>query len=238
MLRLEEEDIYAGIATSGSGGGGGGGGSSTKYGASIDNFLGDVDSNGVLQKPSEQVDLVFTGVKGLSGSALKSRFLSIFFLVKSVSFPDLETIDGDNALESAFEGGIIDGSGHSYAGLTSISFPKLRTISGNFAFQRTFYTQHGITGVEFPSLSSLTGYRAFQYCFYANAHLTSISFPALKSDSFGTRTNQFNNMLQSVTGCTVHFPSNLQSVIGSWSDVSAGFGGTNTTVLFDLPATE
>jgi hypothetical protein len=45
-------------------------------------------------------------------------------------------------------------------------------------------------------------------------------------------------MLPGVTGCTVHFPSNLQSVIGSWADVTEGFGGTNTTVLFDLPATE
>lgn len=25
---------------------------------------------------------------------------------------------------------------------------------------------------------------------------------------------------------------------GAWTDVTAGFGGTNTTVLFDLPATE
>ena len=45
-------------------------------------------------------------------------------------------------------------------------------------------------------------------------------------------------MLSGVTGCTVHFPSNLQSVIGSWTSVSAGFSGTNTTVLFDLTATE
>ena len=44
-------------------------------------------------------------------------------------------------------------------------------------------------------------------------------------------------MLRGVTGCTVHFPSNLEAVIGSWSDVTNGFGGTNTTVLFDLPAT-
>ena len=44
-------------------------------------------------------------------------------------------------------------------------------------------------------------------------------------------------MLSGVTGCTVHFPSNLESVIGSWSDVTDGFDGTNTTVLFDLPAT-
>jgi hypothetical protein len=64
-----------------------------------------------------------------------------------------------------------------------------------------------------------------------------MSFPALTSTSFGSYTNQFNNMLRMVTGCTVHFPSNLQSVIGSWSDITAGFGGTNTVVSFDLPAT-
>jgi hypothetical protein len=65
-----------------------------------------------------------------------------------------------------------------------------------------------------------------------------LSFPALKTTSFGSYTNQFADMLSGVTGCTVHFPSNLQAVIGSWSDVTSGFGGTNTTVLFDLPATE
>jgi len=45
-------------------------------------------------------------------------------------------------------------------------------------------------------------------------------------------------MLSGCSNVTVHFPSNLQSVIGSWYDVQNGFGGTNTTVLFDLPATE
>ena len=45
-------------------------------------------------------------------------------------------------------------------------------------------------------------------------------------------------MLRGVTGCTVHFPSNLESVIGSWSSVTNGFGGTDTVILFDLPLTE
>lgn len=67
--------------------------------------------------------------------------------------------------------------------------------------------------------------------------IQTLSFPALNSTSFGSYTNQFNYMLKGVTGCTVHFPSNLQSVIGSWSSVTSGFSGTNTTVLFDLPAT-
>ena len=68
--------------------------------------------------------------------------------------------------------------------------------------------------------------------------LMSVSFPALTSQSFGASTNQFSGMLSMDEGVTVHFPSNLQSVIGDWSDVKNGFGGTNTTVLFDLPATE
>ena len=93
-----------------------------------------------------------------------------------------------------------------------------------------------LTSVDLSSLTTISGmgmYRAFYNC----TSLKSLSFPALTSTSFGSYTNQFNSMLSGVTGCTVHFPSNLQSVIGSWSDVTAGFGGTNTTVLFDLPAT-
>lgn len=72
---------------------------------------------------------------------------------------------------------------------------------------------------------------------FAGTSITTVSLPALKSTSFGSYTNQFDYMLKNVTGCTVHFPSNLQSVIGSWTSVTSGFGGTNTTVLFDLPAT-
>jgi hypothetical protein len=87
-------------------------------------------------------------------------------------------------------------------------------------------------------LAEISGASAMHNTFYACTALTSVEFPALKSTSFGSYTNQFNSMLSGVTGCTVHFPSNLESVIGSWSSVTAGFGGTNTTVLFDLSATE
>ena len=95
----------------------------------------------------------------------------------------------------------------------------------------------GITTVTLTSLSSVTEHNACRSMFQGCTSLTSLSFPALNSNSFGSSTSQFGNMLGGVTGCTVHFPSNLQSVIGSWTSVTSGFGGTNTTVLFDLPAT-
>ena len=95
------------------------------------------------------------------------------------------------------------------------------------------------------SLTNVSGFAALsdlgrEACeeMFKNSGVTTLSFPALKSTSFGSRTDQFKNMLSGVTGCTVHFPSNLQAVIGSWADVTSGFGGTNTTVLFDLPQTE
>ena len=100
-----------------------------------------------------------------------------------------------------------------------------------------FYNCTNLTSVDLSSLTTLSGSQAMSQAFYGCTGLTSLSFPALTSTSFGSYTNQFNSMLSGVTGCTVHFPSNLQSVIGSWSSVTAGFGGTNTTVLYDLPAT-
>ena len=118
----------------------------------------------------------------------------------------------------------------------AIIFPKLKVIETQ-AFYSAFFGCSALEEQTFPVLDTLWD-RGLQYAFYYCSSLRSLSFPALKSNSFSTYTNVFNNMLSNVTGCTVHFPSNLQSVIGSWADVTAGFGGTNTTVLFDLPATE
>lgn len=137
-------------------------------------------------------------------------------------------ISGDQACSSTFD---------SCVAMTSADLSALTTISGEEGCWAMFINCTRLTSVLLSSLSSITGARACRRMF-ANTGLTSLSFPALTSNSFGSYTNQFNEMLLSVTGCTVHFPSNLQSVIGSWQDVIDGFGGTNTTVLFDLPATE
>ena len=64
--------------------------------------------------------------------------------------------------------------------------------------------------------------------------LQQLYFASLNPNSFGTNVRQFANMLKNINGCTVHFPARIQSVIGAWTDVTNGFGGTNTVVLFDL----
>ena len=145
------------------------------------------------------------------------------------SLPENATDVGNYALSRAFYG---------CTSLTSVDLSSLTTISGNRALGYAFSGCTSLTSVDLSSLTTISGNYALYYAFYGCTGLTSLSFPSLISTAFGSYTNQFNNMLYGVTGCTVHFPSNLQSVIGSWSDVTNGFGGTSTTVLFDLPATE
>jgi len=144
------------------------------------------------------------------------------------SLPSNATDLGQYAMYSAFQ---------DCTGLTSVDLSSLTTISGDYAMNNAFYDCTGLTSVDLSSLTTISGSYVMRYTFQGCTKLTTLSFPSLISTGFGSNKNQFNNMLQNVSGCTVHFPSNLQSVIGSWSSVTSGFGGTNTTVLFDLPAT-
>ena len=208
----------------------------TTYATAINNytiFIGinrEVDANGVYQAPTTSFTFSLpSNATNLGNYALENAFYYCTGLT-SVDLSSLTTISGSYGLGSAFQG---------CTGLTSVDLSSLTTISGSNAFYKAFANCTGLTSVDLSSLTTISGSGALQNAFYFSAGLknNSISFPSLTSTSFGSYTNQFNSMLQGVTGCTVHFPSNLQSVIGSWSDVVAGFGGTSTTVLFDLTAT-
>ena len=122
--------------------------------------------------------------------------------------------------------------------IASVDFSKVETVNSH-GFDSAFYSAAFETAINI-SFSSLTSINdsAFAEAFSYTGNQVSLYFPALASDSFGNYTNQFHDMLKGCYSTWVHFPSNLQSVIGSWSDVTSGFGGTNIYVLFDLPATE
>ena len=109
---------------------------------------------------------------------------------------------------------------------------------GSGGFRGMFSQCISLTGsVIFRKLTRI-GATMFQQTF-GGTKITSLSFPALTPDSFEhANSNSFLNMLAGVNGCTVHFPANVQSVIGNWASVAGGFSGTNTTVLFDLPNVE
>lgn len=213
--------------------------------------LFDVDNNGLI---SWKTVIDGSGIKEIQRDSLCGMSGSVFTtgyeVIEEVYFPDLETI-GDYGLINAF---------NEFESIKIVSFPKLKTIgkeglyvaigntssliSTDFSSLETIdesgmwgaLVNSRMTTISFPKLNYI-GEDGMVYCFLGSVTLTSVYFNSLTSSSFYDD-DVFYNMLNFTQNCTVHFPSNLQSVIGNWSDVLGGFGGTNTTVLFDLPATE
>lgn len=138
-----------------------------------------------------------------------------------------------SSLEEATDNTNLGGAFLGCTSLTSINLAALKTIGG-YTLNATFRNCKSLTSMSFPSLESINGNNALLAAFKGCTSLTLLSFPALTASSFGSYNSQFNDMLSGVTGCTVHFPAAIQSTIGSWASVTGGFGGTNTTVLFDL----
>jgi len=145
-----------------------------------------------------------------------------------VTYPALKKVTGDYTMYNTY----------SYRGsdITTFALPNLQYVEGTCAMGSLASNNVNLVNVDLGKLETVKGDNAMSYFFSGCTSLTEISFPSLKND-FGTYKTQFNKMLNNCTGVTVHFPSNLQSVLSSWSDVSSGFGGTSTTVLYDLPVT-
>lgn len=170
-------------------------------------------------------NLDLSSLTSVSGSSAMSNCFSSCRLLTSLDLSSLTTISGSSAMSSCFSG---------CSSLTTVDLSSLTTVSGNNALSYAFSYDSALSTVKLDSLSVLTGSGALNSAFRNCTSLTSLSFPSLTTSSFGSYTNQFSNMLRSCTGVTVHFPAAIQSTIGGWADVTNGFGGTNTTVLFDL----
>ena len=175
----------------------------------------------------------------------------------SVDLSGLTTINGNGAMDYAFSNTSITAVDLSSLQtisntamtntfkdcphISSIDFSSLTTLSSGVSLNGTFSLTNNptsplpLTSVTFTSLATVNGTAPMRNIFQRRDGLQ-IYFPAFNSNTFGVMTNYLDNIVAGAVGCTVHFPSNMQSIIGNWSSVQNGFGGTNTTVLFDLPA--
>lgn len=150
--------------------------------------------------------------------------------LSTVSFPVLETVSGTGNFQHAFNGTVM---------LKTISFPSLVNANG---FINAF-TASGIETVQFPLLSNIGSTMVFYQTFVSCKKLTNIYFNSLTTTSFGSYTDQFNNIFDTVTGLdsgafTMHFPSNLETTIQGLTGYPT-FGSYNNrlTLAFDLTAT-
>jgi len=174
-----------------------------------------------------------SSLKEITGSDVCYGMFYECTALETVDLSGLTTISGYNApFCNVFE---------KCSKLISVDLSSLQTIykgnNMNYACCSLFKSCTSLPSMIFPSLEKIGGTNVLKEAFSGCTSLQSISFPALKEVYPISYTAQFNNMLSGCTGVTVHFPSNMQAVIGSWSSIINGFGGTNTQVLYDLPAT-
>jgi hypothetical protein len=225
----------------------GGGGSDTKFGLSLDNFVGNV-TNGVLGAPNAINGITFTGVTNINNSALEYSFYKKN-VRGTISFPALTTVNsrglydafannqitaisfpllksaGDNSFNSAFM----------FNQISLISFPEL-TIINRLGFKDGFKNNQ-ITSVSFPKLS-IIGNNGFNNAF-ANNQITSVSFPSLTTISKGGFVGAFSNNIDPDTDETtlqsISFPALTSEFFGDYEDNIFSdmlVGNTGVTVHF------
>ena len=107
-----------------------------KYGATVDAFFGDVDANGILSAPTEQVDLVFDGVREIGSKGLYYTFFGSTN-ISSVDFSSLQSVD-NNGLYCTF---------YNCTNLANVDFSSLTTV-GSYGLNSTFYGCSGIKSVD------------------------------------------------------------------------------------------
>lgn len=164
----------------------------------------------------------------ISGSsACANMFVGCSSLV-AVNVENLEEITGTYGCSSMFSG----------TKIANMTFNSLKAITASNGCSNMFYGDLELTTVSFNALDMLTGTQALRNMFSNCSGLTDIYFYAIKDNSFGTPVNQFDSMLSNCSNVKLHFPSNLTSSVLSRLTGYPNFGGTNTTILYDLPATE
>lgn len=197
----------------------------SKFGATIDTFIGNVDENGVLGQAVGSTSLLFDGVKNIDSGACRYVFCGRKNII-GAAFPVLTTISGDQACQYMFGG---------CTNLTSISLPALTTISGDNACDNMF-SSCSITSISFPALTTVSGNGACQRMFYNCSKLISISFPALTTvaaAAFGSSSNRY--IFYSCNALTeIHFRADAQAAIEAMAGYADKWGAKNSTIYFDL----
>lgn len=144
-----------------------------------------------------------------------------------------------NNLISAQSSGFFNNS-FADSGVKNIMLPNLSTVGstsgGGAVFNKAFTNANRLSNFYVNRLQYIYRNGAFNNSFY-NTTLSTLyfnSFTNWEASAYYNFYRCFQDMLRGVNGCTVHFPSNLEATLNSWTDVTSGFSGTNTTVLFDL----
>lgn len=168
-----------------------------------------------------------SGYEGVFGSILNGCTNCIEF-----NIPDLEVINDDWTFAGNYVRNFV-------VNIPKVVYVQQASSSGGRAFYSFMKDNTRVSTYSFYSLKNVNCVFGFATAFSGCVNLGHLFFPALKTiEGTSVLKSLFNT---AVNGCTIHFPSNLDpnkgSTVISSLEGYPNFGGTNTVLLFDLPAT-
>lgn len=169
-----------------------------------------------------------SGLKKISGQySLNATFSNTN--ITSIDLSSLETLLCLHGLDSMLSGCRM---------ITSLDLSLLAVANAQQCCYKMCENCSGLISVNLSSLKQIPAQLALQEMFINCTSLRVLSFPAINTGSFGW-TNSIRDICKGITGITLHFPSNVQSVVEGLMGYSttAPFGATSGSVLFDLPST-
>ena len=164
-------------------------------------------------------------IQAISNSNSASYMFASCSNISNLDFSSLITVSAYYGSDNMFNG---------CTGLVSANLSSFIMATGQSCCQSMFSGCSNLASVDISHLAKLSS-GSLSQMFRNCTSLTSLSFDNLVYTTSNIN-GAFQNTLQGVTGCTVHFPSDWQTDMASYSNITNGLGGTNTTVLFDLPA--
>lgn len=179
----------------------------TKFGATVDAFLGDVDADGTYKKTTTPLYVNLVGATSIYNGAFLYRFTDAtefdfvaddvtsvsregmshaFYSTsgstapKRISFANLEVVNQYCAFEQClFTNGDKDS--------LTLNFPKLKTISGESAFSNFATSYKGSVDDMFPALEEISGSNSMDgFCSYQNRGGAPLTFSKLKKATGST----------------------------------------------------
>lgn len=176
----------------------------------------DVDTGSMSSMFANCTSLTNVDVSALTKLTNSSNMFAGCTALVSIDFPALTS----GTFSNVFKG---------CTSLTHVGLPLWSTLTGGSSYMFSGCTS--LVSFEFTSLQAVPS--SLSFCFQNCSALTTVSFPSF-TNSTGNSNSRWSNFLSGCSNVTVHFPMRMSSSMSSYNNVRNGFGGTNTTVLFDI----
>lgn len=182
----------------------------TKFGATVDLFLGDVDANGNYVAPNEPFEVNLAGVKSLPDSVFNRRFFAApikKFIANDLVYVGKEAMDF-GAYTSKVE---------------EVRIDSLETMESNYAFNYAFGYCSYLKKASFAKLKRVSGTRALNGCFVDVILDVEDVFPSLEEV---TGMNSLENVVKIYDDCILNYLT-IKKITGGTATYSSIFGAAD-----------